>query len=478
MFQDPPHIQPSLPPGSWQPLVRLSQRIRLPLERFLHIEAASGILLLMAAALALIWVHSPWAEWYQAWWNTPLGITFGSFSFQRSLAWYVNDVLMVIFFFVVGLEIRREIHRGELSSWRRASLPAVAALGGMLFPAMIYLLLAGGPDTRSGWGVPMATDIAFAVGILTLLGRRVPPALRVLLLAVAVIDDLGAIIVIALFYSSGIQIEGLLLAGLGFLGVMGLQGLGVRNKLAYGLPAVTAWAGIYAAGVHPTIAGVILGLMTPVTPWIGAQGFLENVGEKIAALRKISTSSGADGSSGVDDVHHTNGILREIQALGREVLSPADSLIQTLHPWVAFVIMPVFALANSGVSLVAANFDQNSSLILTSVSLGLLCGKPLGILLCVGLALRLKLADLPAGITWRHLFILGVVAGVGFTMALFIAQLAFADMAMLSAAKIGILAASGLAGIAALAGGYLMLSPWVDPRAAQTADEAEASTHQ
>jgi Na+:H+ antiporter, NhaA family len=262
---------PSSPPEAWEPLLRFARLAGRPLERFLRIEAASGILLLVAAAVALLWANSPWAESYVHLWHTPVGVRFGNFTFERTLEWFVNDGLMVIFFFVVGMEIRREIHHGELSEWRRAALPAAAALGGMIAPACLYLVFAGASSTRSGWGVPMATDIAFAVGILTLLGKRVPAALRVLLLALAVIDDLGAIVVIAIFYSSGISLTGLLVAAAGFGGVFAMQRIGVRAKLAYVVPAVVAWAGIYAAGVHPTIAGVIVGLVTPVRAWLGPE---------------------------------------------------------------------------------------------------------------------------------------------------------------------------------------------------------------
>ena len=249
---------PSSPPEAWEPLLRLSRLARRPLERFLEIEAASGILLLVAATTALLWANSPWAASYVHLWHTPLGLRIGAFTFEHSLEWFVNDGLMVIFFFVVGMEIRREIHHGELSEWRRAALPAAAALGGMVAPAVLYLVLAGRPSTRSGWGVPMATDIAFAVGVLALLGKRVPAALRVLLLALAVIDDLGAILVIAVFYSSGVAVSGLLVAAAGLVGVFAMQRLGVRSAFAYVAPALVVWAGIYSAGIHPTVAGVII----------------------------------------------------------------------------------------------------------------------------------------------------------------------------------------------------------------------------
>ena len=458
----------STPPEAWAPLVRLARLAGRPIERFLRIEAASGVLLLLAAAAALVWANSPWAESYQRLWHTPVGIRVGRFTFERTLEWFVNDVLMVIFFFVVGMEIRREVHQGELSEWRRAALPAAAALGGMLAPAGVYLALAGGSATRSGWGVPMATDIAFAVGILTLLGRRVPAALRVLLLALAVIDDLGAIVVIALFYSSGISLSALLVAALGLVGVYALQRLGVRAKLVYVVPAFVAWAGIYAAGIHPTIAGVIIGLVTPVRAWLGPEGFLTGVRKEIEQL--------AQAAPGTLSSHELAETLQQVDVARREAMSPAESLIEALHPWVAFGIMPVFALANAGVTLAGAPLAPSSWSVVLGVAAGLVIGKPLGVLLALWLTLKLGLGALPRGLTVRHLVVLGVVAGIGFTMALFIAQLAFNDARLLAGAKLGVLGASGLAAVAALLLGRLLLVSAEAAGAAQTAHEAESST--
>lgn len=459
---------PSSPPEAWEPLLRLARLASRPLERFLRIEAASGILLLVAAAVALGWANSPWAEGYLRLWHTPLGVRLGTFTFERTLEWLVNDGLMVIFFFVVGMEIRREIHHGELSEWRRAALPAAAALGGMLAPAALYLAFAGAPATRSGWGVPMATDIAFAVGVLTLLGKRVPAALRVLLLALAVIDDLGAIVVIALFYSSGVALSGLLLAALAFGGVFAMQRLGVRSKVAYIAPSVIAWAGIYTAGIHPTIAGVIVGLITPVRAWLGPEGFVAGVRERLDRLVQITP--------GALSSHELAKTLGHVDIARREAMSPAESLIETLHPWVAYGIMPVFALANAGVIISGGSLDATSWSVVTAVAIGLIVGKPVGVLLASWLTLRLRIATLPVGITLRQLVVLGVVAGVGFTMALFIAQLAFADARLLAAAKLGVLAASGAAGVLGLVLGRLLLAPAGVAGAAQTADEADSST--
>ena len=417
-----------------RPLLRLARWAKRPLEQFLLIEAASGIVLLIAAGVALVWANSRWADDYVALWHTAVGVRLGSFSFERPLEWVVNDGLMVIFFFVVGLEIKRELHHGELSTWRRATLPFAAAVGGMAAPALLYLALAGGAATRHGWGVPMATDIAFAVGVLMLLGPRVPAAMRVLLLALAVIDDLGAIVVIALFYSSGLVLAGLGVAVLGVAGVFVLRALGVRRPLIYALPALVAWGGTYAAGIHPTIAGVIIGLCTPVAPWLDPDG--------------------------------------------HEVESPAEDLIDAMHPWVSFVIMPIFALANAGVALDGLHLDGTSSVVAIAVAVGLVIGKPLGVLAACALVLKLGVATLPRGLGIRHLIVLGVVAGIGFTMALFVAQLAFTEPALLGAAKLGILGASAVAIALGLVAGRLLLPRDHGPGVAATADEAEASTEQ
>jgi NhaA family Na+:H+ antiporter len=437
-----------LPPEAWSPFVRFARRARRPLDRFLHVEAASGIVLLAATAVALAWANSPWAGSHAWFWHTPIGVRIGAFAFERSLEWFVNDALMVIFFFVVGMEIRRELHHGELSEWRRAALPAAAALGGMLAPAAFYLAVAGAPATRSGWGVPMATDIAFAVGLLTLLGKRVPAALRVLLLALAILDDLGAILVIALFYSTGVEAAGLLLAGAGLAGVFVLQWVGVRAKLAYIAPGLLIWAGIYAAHIHPTIAGVIIGFATPVRAWLGPEGFLAGVQRELVELRS---------QAGAISSHDLFVSLQRVAVARREAVSPADGLIELLHPWVAFGIMPVFALANAGVSLELGSLGE-ARVVAVAVMLGLVVGKPIGILLATWLALRLGIARLPNGIGLPHLAVLGMVAGVGFTMALFVAQLAFADPRLLAAAKIGVLGGSLAAGLMGLLAGRAWLA--------------------
>jgi len=398
-----------------KPLRGLLRLVRQPIESFLRIEAASGILLLTSALAALIWANSPWAASYTQLWHLPLRLRLGGWFFERTIEWVINDGLMAVFFFVVGLEIRHEVHQGELSTWRRAALPVAAALGGMLVPAMLYRVFATAAAAKSGWGVPMATDIAFALGVLSLLGTRVSAPLRVLLLALAVIDDLGAIVVIAIFYSRGIELSGLLVAALGLGGIFAMQRFGVRSAVAYVAPGLVVWTGIYGAGVHPTIAGVIVGWVTPVR-------------------------AGIDGKR-------------------PDARPPAERLVELLHPWAALVILPVFALANAGVSVSRLPLDTGSFGVVMAVAVGLVVGKPLGILLASGLTLRLGIATLPVGVGLRQLSVLGVVAGVGFTMAIFIAQLAFTEPGLLAAAKLGVLAASGVAASFSLILGRLLLSP-------------------
>jgi NhaA family Na+:H+ antiporter len=478
-----PPPRPDRPPEAWEPLLRLARLARRPLDRFLAIEAASGVLLLVAAAVALGLANSPFADDVKAFWQTPVGLQIGEWQFARSLEWIVNDGLMAIFFFVVGMEIRREIHHGELSTLRRAALPAAAALGGMVAPAAIYLAFAGAPEIRSGWGVPMATDIAFAVGVLTLLGRRVPPALRVLLLALAVIDDLGAIIVIAVFYTAKLEMAGFGVAGLGLLGVLLLQRLGVRHPSAYLAPAIVAWAGTYAAGIHPTIAGVVIGLLTPVRAWLGPEGFSRALEDQLGRL---------SGPGAPADDHALAHAIRGLSETTREAVSPAETLIARLHPWVAFGIMPIFALANAGVRFDELSIAGPTAAVALGCAVGLVLGKPVGILLMCWLTVRSKLGSLPAGIGFRHLLVLGVVAGIGFTMSLFIAQLAFTDAGSLGAAKLGVLAGTGVAGILGLGLGVVLLRP-IEPAPptgptgrgaadadagapAESADAAEAST--
>jgi Na+:H+ antiporter, NhaA family len=454
------------PPGVWLSARKGVQRILAPVERFLVIEAASGIVLMIAAVAALVWANSPWRQSYIDLWHIPVGFRLGGIAFERDLHFWINDGLMTIFFFVVGLEIRREIHGGELSEIRRAALPLAAALGGMLVPAMIFLAMNDGRSSVEGWAIPIATDIAFAVGALALLGKRVTPALRILLLALAVIDDVGAILVIALFYSSDIAPVGFVILGFGILGIFGLQLLGVRSTFAYVTPALVAWWGAYVAGIHPTLAGVIVGLVTPVTAWYGVQRFLEQTESRVRSLRK----------KGVPDDRTLLPHLDTLRVANREAVSPVERLQHSLHAWVAFGIMPLFAFANAGVPLAQISFEGDAFWVFLGVAIGLLIGKPIGILGLSWLAVRLGAAALPKGVQWAQITVVGLVAGIGFTMALFMAQLAFPTGPLLETAKFAILCASGFAGAMSLVLGYRILRTEHAPGAARTDAEAEAST--
>lgn len=438
-------------PEAWSPGKRALERVVGPLLQFLHIEAASGIVLLVAAVAALLWANLSGS--YDQIWHAPVTLGIGSLVFSSSVHFWINDGLMVVFFFVVGLEIRREMHEGELSEPRRAALPIAAALGGMLFPALIFLAQNHGLSSQRGWGVPMATDIAFAVGVLALLGKRVPTALRVLLLALAIIDDIGAIIVIALFYSTGLSLAGVLLALGGVAGVLILQRLGARRSLAYVVPGFVLWLGCLRAGIHPTVAGVILGLLTPAQAWFGERGFLVKVGQALDDFR----GHAARDEHRPEDLFPALGDVKQAQ---REAVAPVVRLQASLHPWVAFVIMPLFALANAGVSLEGLRFDAPETVpVMTGVGLGLIVGKPLGVLALSFLAVRLRIALLPTGVSWTGIALVGAVAGIGFTMALFIAGLAFSDPASLGVAKLAILIASVVAGGSTLLMGKLLLPP-------------------
>jgi NhaA family Na+:H+ antiporter len=461
-------FHPNIAPEAWAPARRAAERVFKPLERYLHVEAASGVVLLAAALVALLWANSPWAASYEALWHAPVTVGVGGWSVSRSLHFVVNEGLMTVFFFVVGLEIKRELHAGELAELRRAALPVAAALGGMVLPAVLYLAVNRSPEARVGWGVPMATDIAFAVGVLALLGKRVPPALRVLLLALAIIDDIGAILVIAIFYSSGIVWGGVLIA-VGAVGaVLLMQLVGVRRSAAYFVPGVVMWLGLARAGVHPTIAGVVLGLLTPVRSWFGEQGFL--VAAR-AALDEFRGQSQKEGHADADLLRP----LGDLQQARREALPPAVRIQAGLHPWVAYGVMPVFALANAGVPLGGVALDEPvTQAVIAGIFLGLVIGKPLGVLAASWLSVRLGICTLPSGVGWRGVAVVGCVAGIGFTMSIFIAGLAFTDAATLAAAKLGVLLASGAAAVLGIAAGRALLAPPAE--CAGTLEEAEQST--
>jgi Na+:H+ antiporter, NhaA family len=435
------HSEKAHPPETWSPVRRAAAAITSPIQQILAVEAASGIVLLVATAAALTWANV-WTGSYADLWHTPIGGRIGPWSYEQPLHFWVNDSLMTIFFFVVGLEIRREIFEGELASFKKAALPLAAALGGMLVPAGIFAALNAGRAGAAGWAVPMATDIAFAVGVLTLLGSRVPSVLRVLLLALAVIDDIGAIIVIAIFYSSGTSLEGFVIVAAGVGAVLTMRAAGVRAPLLYLAPGVVIWAGFLVTGIHPTIGGVLLGLLTPVRPWFGPSGFAATTHEQ---LQQLPANDRAALLSSLDLINQAR----------REAVSPVERLIHALHPWVAFVVMPVFALANAGVVLGGARFSGDYLWLFMGVVGGLALGKPLGIAVASLTASRVGIAKRSEEITRGGVVLVGLVGGIGFTMSLFIAQLAFPPGPLLDTAKLAILVGSGVAILIGLAFGLV-----------------------
>jgi NhaA family Na+:H+ antiporter len=421
-----------------RPAPRLPARLLLPVQEFIRTETAGGLVLLAAAAIALVWANSPFSDSYFDFWHTEISIETGIFDAREDLQHWVNDGLMTIFFLVVGLEIKRELLRGELAGLRLAALPAAAAIGGMVVPALLYTALNAGGDGGRGWGIPMATDIAFALGVLALVGRGIPSALRSFLLALAIVDDIGAIGVIAVFYTDDLALDALTIA-LGLTIVIAfLRALDVQNGILHGALGVALWAAAFESGIHPTIAGVVLGLLTPVL----------SAPDPDYARTASGLLDQYESAVETGDVARAEAALGELEEETALRSSPLERLERLLHPWSSFVIVPIFALANAGVELSgSAISDAAESSITHGVIIGLLAGKVIGIVAATYITVRLGLGDLPRGATWPHIIGLGLLAGIGFTVALFIAGLAFDDPQQIDQARIGILTASAVAGV-------------------------------
>ena len=447
----PIHPQFPAPSPDIPPLHRVTMKASSAFARMLHIEAMSGIVLLIAAAIALIWANSPWAASYFATWHAPLALTLGPWTWSTDLHFFVNDVLMTIFFLVVGMEIRREMYNGALADVRQALLPIIAALGGVVVPALIYVALArGDAQLLNGWAIPTATDIAFAVGVLALLGKSIPGPLRIFLLALAIIDDIVAVLIIAFFYSGGLDYSGFGIALVGLVLVLLFNRMGVAAAWAYVVPGAILWLGLLHTGAHPTLAGVVLGLMTPVTMRPAQRHHLDVAEQALTRIR----SHAQRGQFEVDVLHHE---LRIATTAQRDLLPPVFRLPAMLHPWVAFGVMPIFALANAGVQFGGMDLAATGPhTVFWGVLLALVLGKPLGVFLATILAVKSGVSPLPEGINWRGVLLVGVLAGIGFTMAIFVGGLAFSDAALLSAAKLGILAASATAAIVGLVYGFIV----------------------
>ncbi|MDQ3986034.1 MAG: Na+/H+ antiporter NhaA [Actinomycetota bacterium] len=405
-----------------------ARRLVQPLRDFLQTEASGGIVLFGATLVALVWSNSPFESSYFRLWETNLAVNLGDWVVERDLRHWVNEGLMTLFFFVVALEIKRELVHGELSDMKRAALPVVAALGGMAVPAGIYTLMNVGGEGLPGWGIPMATDIAFALGVLALVAPRIPQPAKLFLLSVAIADDIGAIIVIALGYAGGIEF-GPLFAAAGLLGTMVLLRMsGFRGHPVFVILGTGVWLTTLGSGLHATIAGVAVAFITPTVAYGGDEGLLVDLVRRLRGEADPKT-------------------VRATVSQARDTVSVAERLEEALHPWSSFLIVPVFALANAGVSLNAAAVEEAiGSRVALGVVAGLVLGKVAGICGAAFLAVRAGIGTLPTGTAWPTMVGLGLLGGVGFTVSLFIADLAF-EGRLTETAKIGVVAASALAGV-------------------------------
>lgn len=415
---------------------------------FVQDQAFSGLLLLAAVLTALTWANSVQGASYEQLWTSPLHIALGPFSLSMSIHHWINDALMAVFFFVVGLEIKRELLVGELSRPRQALFPVAAAAGGMLVPALIYLALNPSGPPQSGWGIPMATDIAFALGALALVGRRAPIALKVFLTAVAIVDDIGAVLVIALFYSQTLSVPNLLAAGAILLLLLALNRRGVRSLVAYSFLGVLLWLALLNSGIHATIAGVLLAAFIPAKPSAEAAG---RVQQARVYLRKLLEAKQPDTLANKDHQEALQGLETAAESLA----SPLQRLEHMLHPWVAYFIMPIFALSNAGVQMPSRLLEALASPLSLGVFLGLVLGKQVGVFGASWLFARMGWLNKPRSLSWAHIYGAAWLGGIGFTMSLFITHLAFGKGELAVAAKVGILCASF---IAALGGSLVLLT--------------------
>lgn len=408
----------------------LVDRLTNPFARFLRIETLGGVVLLGAAVTALVLSNSPWQRAFASVWETSIGLQVGSVEFARSLRDWINDALMTLFFFLVAVELKRELVLGELSNVRVAALSIAAALGGMIIPATLYLLLQSGQAGAVGWGAVMATDTAFVIGALALLGARIPQILRLFMLSLAIVDDIGAILVVAIGYSNQMVWQALIAAAVGVAVIPAMARIGVRGVPVYFVVGGFIWLAIDASGVHATVAGVILGLLTPARRWVSDKRLY-------AILDQVVAHPDAAGDSGATKNRET---LQVAAIAARETLAPVERMEMALHPWVGFVIMPLFALANAGLPL---SLDGVEISVTMAILVALVIGKPAGILTFCLLAVRMGIAVRPAQLSWGVLAGGGALGGIGFTMALFIANRAF-DHTLLNSAKTGIFLASVL----------------------------------
>ncbi len=438
-----------------------SSRSTAMFDRFFHSEVSGSFVLMACTVVALVWANSPWSQSYADFTHVEVGVSWGGASLNMSLQHWINDALMAIFFFVVGLEVKREISIGQLSTLRKAALPVSAAVGGMLIPAAFYYAMNAGGPAEQGWGIPMATDIAFALGLLALFGSRAPIGLKVFLTALAIADDIGAVLVIAFFYTASLKFGALAVAGVFMLLIVGARAVGIRRSGIYLLLAVGVWLSVLTSGLHATIAGILVAMLVPIRAKIEPEQFMERARNRLAELESavLTRDSMVDDKAqlhALDDIHETTG----------DMIPPGIALEHRLHPVQAFLILPLFALFNAGVYLGGDALGQTTDPIAVGIILGLVLGKQIGVVGFSWLSIKSGLADLPDGVSWPHIWGASCLAGVGFTMSLFIAELAFDDPIQIGKAKLGILEASLVAG----ALGYWILSRSLPKAAKSTID--------
>jgi Na+:H+ antiporter, NhaA family len=424
------------------------EKVIRPFKEFTNTEASSGIILIICTVLALVWANSGLAESYFHLWHTNVSVSIGDFQISYSLHHWINDGLMAVFFFVVGLEIKREFLVGELSSAKQAILPIAAAIGGMIFPAVIYLIFNFNGKGESGWGIPMATDIAFVIGIMAILGSSIPTNLKIFVTALAIADDIGAVLVIAFFYTSEISLTALIIAAVIFLLLIIVNRLGVRNLFVYSVLGLLLWFAFLKSGVHATVAGVLLAFTIPTFSRYNTKEFLQKGKELLNDFDK----EGKECPNILANEEKQN-IVLTLENSCKKILTPLQGFEHSLNPVVSFLIMPVFALANGGVPLQEDFFTALTNEISLGIIAGLFIGKQIGIFIFSWLAVKFHLADLPSKVGWKQIYGAGILAGIGFTMSLFITNLAFNSEEIINTAKVGILIASLVSGIT----GYLVL---------------------
>jgi NhaA family Na+:H+ antiporter len=418
-----------------------SSRSAAMFDRFFHSEVSGSFVLMACTIVALAWANSPWSQNYADFTHIEVGFSWGGASLNMSLQHWINDALMAIFFFVVGIEVKREILIGQLSTWRKAALPVSAAVGGMLIPAGFYFAMNVGGPAAQGWGIPMATDIAFALGILALFGSRAPIGLKVFLTALAIADDIGAVLVIAIFYTANLKLGSLAVAGIFILLIAGARAVGIRRSGIYLILAVGVWLGVLTSGIHATVAGILVAMLVPIRARINPEKFMERARSRLAELElaNLTHDSMVDDKAqlhALDEIHQTTG----------DMIPPGIALEHRLHPVQSFLILPLFALFNAGVYLGGDALSRVTDPIGLGIFFGLFFGKQIGVIGFSWIAIKSGLADLPDGVNWNQIWGASCLSGVGFTMSLFITELAFEDPLHIATAKLGILEASLIAG--------------------------------